>query len=61
MSQKPYKRGGVKHSEDRVRGSLTLDITGPPNGTTNNHENCAAAAPVHVVVRWSFGIVQVHR
>ena len=29
---------------------LTPDITGPPNGLTNNHKNCAAAAPVHVVV-----------
>jgi hypothetical protein len=30
---------------------LTLDITGPPSGIASKHKNCAAAAPVHVVVR----------
>ena len=45
------QRGGAVPCQDRIRRCLTLDITGPPSGTHSMHENCAAAAPVHVVVR----------
>jgi hypothetical protein len=42
-------------AHQRLRASRpTLDITGPPNGLTQNHKNCASAAPVHVVVRRHF-------
>ena len=41
---------GIWQVDDYEWRGITPDITGPPNGTTINHVNGAAAAPVHVVV-----------
>src|SRR4051812_40710166 len=55
MKRQPCRAAASAYGQDRVRECLTPRITGPPNGLTRNHKNGAAAAPVHVLVRWPDG------